>query len=518
MSNLQYRQSIIQEKRKSTPWRKFVIEICSWFPIVFYKNQSFISRYPETVRSPKLISHKTFSENRNDISIQVLQGWSFFTAFSNLFQSVSLSPTIQQLAWENTDFADSVVWSSNSYLSAAVINDCRNILYSHIVFDYCRDVVGSLWVSSYSENVYNSVCVVKSVNIFYSRWILNSNNIYYSSNLIWCNECILCDNLINQSYSFKNIQYSKEEFLQIKKDFLLKIHSFQLIKALWAPENFSSIDVQWTYIYESSKVENGYFTNRLHNSRNVFGVWWIDKEVNFYDVFDWWVWSYDMYANEWTWSLSNNVYCSSQVEQSSQIFYSYYLINCSFCLGCIGLKNKSYCILNKQYTKEERYSEIDKIFWQMHADGNLWDFFPASMNPFYFNDTAAYLIDPSFTKEEVTAAWYLRRDEPIKVDIPADAKVVKWNELDKFEERRYSEWSGAEWRIQEQWNLDPSLRSGWQSSERYIDPEILKYVIQDEQGNYYRIIPMEYKFLMKHALPLPRKHRLERMKENFRIS
>jgi len=25
------------------------------------------------------------------------------------------------------------------------------------------------------------------------------------------------------------------------------------------------------------------------------------------------------------------------------------------------------------------------------------------MNPFYFNDTAAYLIDPSFTKEEVTA-------------------------------------------------------------------------------------------------------------------
>jgi len=25
------------------------------------------------------------------------------------------------------------------------------------------------------------------------------------------------------------------------------------------------------------------------------------------------------------------------------------------------------------------------------------------MNPFYFNDTAAYLINPSFTKEEVTA-------------------------------------------------------------------------------------------------------------------
>jgi len=40
------------------------------------------------------------------------------------------------------------------------------------------------------------------------------------------------------------------------------------------------------------------------------------------------------------------------------------------------------------------------------------------MNPFYFNDTAACLIDDSFTKEEVAKAGYLRRDGEIKVDIP----------------------------------------------------------------------------------------------------
>ena len=115
------------------------------------------------------------------------------------------------------------------------------------------------------------------------------------------------------------------------------------------------------------------------------------------------------------------------------------------------------------------------------------------MNPFYFNDTAAYLIDPSFTKEEVTAAWYLWRDEPIKVDIPADAEVIRSSDLNQFE-----------W-FDEQWN-------------RTINADILKRVIQDEAWNYYRIIPMEYKFLMKHRLPLPRKHWLERMKENFRIN
>lgn len=51
----------------------------------------------------------------------------------------------------------------------------------------------------------------------------------------------------------------------------------------------------------------------------------------------------------------------------------------------------------------------------------------------------------------------------------------------------------------------------------WIDPTILKKVIRDEDGNVYRIIKMEYDFLMKHGLPLPRKHWLGRLKEHLRI-
>ncbi|MEI7477814.1 MAG: hypothetical protein WCJ81_04875 [bacterium] len=39
----------------------------------------------------------------------------------------------------------------------------------------------------------------------------------------------------------------------------------------------------------------------------------------------------------------------------------------------------------------------------MERDGRLGEFFPGSMNPFYFNDTAAYFMDPSFTKEEAVS-------------------------------------------------------------------------------------------------------------------
>lgn len=48
MSNLTHRQSIIQEKRKQTLWRDFVMEICSWYPMVFSKDYGKPSRFPKT--------------------------------------------------------------------------------------------------------------------------------------------------------------------------------------------------------------------------------------------------------------------------------------------------------------------------------------------------------------------------------------------------------------------------------------------------------------------------------------
>ena len=85
---------------------------------------------------------------------------------------------------------------------------------------------------------------------------------------------------------------------------------------------------------------------------------------------------------------------------------------------------------------------------------------------------------------------YLWRDEAVKVDIPEGAETVKNTELSKFQ--RYDELG--------KWN---------------IDQEILKKVIVDEKGNAWKIIPMEYDFLMKHSLPLPTIHWAERTKLAF---
>ena len=126
----------------------------------------------------------------------------------------------------------------------------------------------------------------------------------------------------------------------------------------------------------------------------------------------------------------------------------------------------------------------------MEKEGILGEFFPASLNPFYFNDTVAALIE-DIPKEEVVADGFLRRDEEIAVDIPDWMEVVELDALADYE--------------------------SIQDEKRSIDPSILKKVIRDEEGNAYRVIKMEYDFLVRYGLPLPRIHWLTRLKGHFRV-
>jgi len=52
---------------------------------------------------------------------------------------------------------------------------------------------------------------------------------------------------------------------------------------------------------------------------------------------------------------------SQNCKDSSDIFYSMNLINCKNCYWCINLVNKEYCILNKQYTKQQYFEKIENL-------------------------------------------------------------------------------------------------------------------------------------------------------------
>jgi len=495
MKDLKYYQTIIQDKRKQTDFRDFLMEIGSWYSMVLYRDEKGLSRYPVTDRIWKLSSIKEFEENRSELikwGLEYNSDKTFFENFQILFLSVEHQRMLARNS-ENCDYVDDVIDSADSYLSFAVIIDCSNVLYSFLVKENCHDVVNSMNVLNNCSYIYMSSGIMNSYNIFYSSNCLDLSDIWLSSNMLNCTHCIMCDGLESQKYCIESKQYSKSDYLDKKEALLRDKESFQkyrnnLNKQL---SNFWSENVSWNAILESSDIENGAYLYRVHGWRNLIMVAWSEWDKEIYDTIIAWAYKADnMYGVTLSWLNSNDIYCSYSVWiNASYVFYSYFLDTCSYCIWCIGLQNKSYCILNKQYSKEDWHIMADRIFWEMEQGGALWEFFPWEINPLYFNDTIAGLIG-WFSKQEALDKWYMWRDEQIKVDIPEWSDVIKTSELWDYQ------WYDA--------------NGNWR-----INPEILKQVIVDEKWDYYRIVKPEYDFLVKHSLPLPETHWMDRIKLNF---
>jgi hypothetical protein len=80
------------------------------------------------------------------------------------------------------------------------------------------------------------------------------------------------------------------------------------------------------------------------------------------------------------------------------------------CFGCFGLKKNEYCILNKQYSKEEYAQLKKKIIDHMKQAGEWGEYFPSSASPFAYNESMAQDYFPMERQEAITRgySWYDR--------------------------------------------------------------------------------------------------------------
>ena len=166
----------------------------------------------------------------------------------------------------------------------------------------------------------------------------------------------------------------------------------------------------------------------------------------------------------------------------SEILYSMYCAkNVSHLFGCVGLHNKQYCVLNKQYSKEEYEKLVAKIIEQMQHTGERGQFFHPALSPFGYNETVAQEYYPS-TFEQVRSLGYNR--SAYEAPQPTAESVIQGKDLPM--------------------NIEE------------VSDDILKSAIACEvTGKLFRIEKKELLFYRKHHLPLPRKHpdqrHLERM-------
>jgi len=161
--------------------------------------------------------------------------------------------------------------------------------------------------------------------------------------------------------------------------------------------------------FDAHEIEDAYNSASLGDSKDVYSsysVGWPRSEL--------------IYYSSVVRSSQKCAFCK-YIWQSSDLFYCDSCISCKNCFGCIGLKHKEYCILNKQYSQEEYLHLIAKIIAHMKSTNEWGKFFPQSISPFSYNETAAYDFFP-LSKEEAIARGYLWK-EAEKKDISVQSST-----------------------------------------------------------------------------------------------
>ncbi|MEK6615123.1 MAG: hypothetical protein AABZ32_03275, partial [Bacteroidota bacterium] len=75
------------------------------------------------------------------------------------------------------------------------------------------------------------------------------------------------------------------------------------------------------------------------------------------------------YMTSWAVLSLNNIHA---------VQYAMGVMNSNHCFGCSNLKNESYCILNKKYSKSEYEEILPRIIQHMKSTGEWGEFFPIS--------------------------------------------------------------------------------------------------------------------------------------------
>jgi len=348
----------------------------------------------------------------------------FFEQLKNLWRNVP-DVALLNINPVNSDYCSITEGNKNCYL--VVGGDFNeNVMYSSFTFN-TRDSIDLHWVSK-SDLSYESVDCISCSRLLYSRQCDSCLDSAFLFNCKNTNNCFGCVNLRNASYCFFNEQLDKKSYEEKMKD--VDLTSFSQIQKF--KKQFEELILKYPHKFAriirsiNSTGDNLEGTKNCRNSFDVFGgakdcgnIWLAYSEVSdCYDCDHFGKNSQDSYQVS-TIYPGNKVLFSRFIFESHDISYSYNCHNCSNLFGCIGLRNKSYCILNKQYSKEEYTKLIPKLMKHMddlpykNNMGRVYeygDFFPAELSPFAYNETVAQELFP-LTKKEAEEQGYLWREK-----------------------------------------------------------------------------------------------------------
>lgn len=354
----------------------------------------------------------------------------FFEQFYELKKQVPhCALFVTQGTIQNSDFNNCAAYLKNCYLVAETdyAEDCY---YSNLL-KKCKSVVDSS-VGYESELLYECVDVTGSYRLLFSQDCQNCSESFFLKNCISCRNCIGCINLRHKEYMIFNQPYSREAYEEKKHELELDTRAGLAAMQQRAQEFFRT-QPHRAVMEEQNENSSG---DHLYNSKNAFMCFDSrDLEDCRYcakltlgvkssmDYNSWGSASELMYQcaaiGDHCYRCLFCVLCQTNIRDS---IYCYECFSSSNCFGCVGLKKKEYCILNKQYTKEEYEELVPKLIEHMKKTGEWGEFFPVRIGAFAYNESIAQENFP-LTREQALQQGYRWREDEQKTVLAATYHV-----------------------------------------------------------------------------------------------
>lgn len=423
---------------------------------------------------------------------------SFFEQFKELSRAVPqvglLNPKAENSPYCN--FADAnknchMVINSNynesSYFSTILLNsvqcaDCIWVLFGELCFE-CTDLE-------------------KCYNVRFSRDSGNCSDSLYLYQCRGCSQCIGCVNLRNKKLHILNRPVSQKEY----DEKLRELQTWSGIQKFRTEfEAFRITQPHPASVHLSCENVQGEHLSRCRNMRQSFEAYdcqdcaYCDIVANLKDCFDGNSVDGAELSLENTSLMGTHHSFTAFCRDSSDLLYCWNCHACNDLFGCVGLKHKKFCILNKQYSKEEYEKLVPKIIEHMKNDGGgalnhslrsgsgqamnrgeasgSWGlYFPPSLSSFGYNESLAHEYLPLTEKEAHEQGYYWRKIEEKK---PVVSKTIPADRL-------------------------PDSIDG-------IPDDVVDWAIVCEKSKRpFRILKQELDFYKRQKLPLPRLHPDER--------
>jgi hypothetical protein len=224
-------------------------------------------------------------------------------------------------------------------------------------------------------------------------------------------------------------------------------------------------NVSWNYIYQSKNITESY---HIKDCEDVSYSQSITKAKNCMDVTSFWENIENVYESATVGLNSSNImFCFTAVLNSRNLLYCDTAYSSQNCFGCIWIQNEEYCILNKQYSKEQYQELLPKIISHLKKNWEWWEFFPINNSPFCYNETLAQDIFP-LNKSEILDLWYKFKTEENNNSYSWEEYIIPDNISD-------------------------------------IDKEILRQILSCKKcEKNYKLTELELAFYKKNNLPIPR--------------